>query len=1032
MLVDELGSYKETGYGLFKEIHREVAHGAPFMPRLTADPTRIYEETIKHLRSTGQWQGIFIFYDEFSTYLSHMAEDPNAFEGQQLQSFAEYCKRSGENQCHLVVIAHQTLQDYAKGKRSQEEWSKIYGRFLSGDHLLAIAGGEHEMEEIIGSVLVQHKEDETWKQVSVHSDLNILADLIQDAGLYPTQNRSWIESSLIQRCYPLHPYTTFCLPWVANYVVRQRERTLFTFFGRPSEEGLQNFIENHIALRPDGRLNLYTLDRLFDYYKEQIRNHPDYRYIVNAAENALALCGDSLLGARAVKVIATLSIVNHPQLSPTQRTIVEVLHISPGQEKELAQVLTELVNRRALRFRPVTKRYELPGRPGVIDAREAIDKAKQALLAGGFDLKNYLNVTHALPPIEAHTYSEKHFTRRYAACQFIDASDLSNPKAYVERINSWYRPDRGRYEGDALVLYVLADSVPDIDSAQEYLVRGTCKHAQLIVAVPKAPVTFGEMAIELAAIQRIRQQGLKTDEGEIDSEDLTGIERDVMEGVRNGLRDFTQADNITWYWDGNVVTNVPQGGEDGFISQVFETVFSRTPHIKDEAIANPITAKDRSKKDRWEAMDTLLQVKGPFQLRKKGGPAPDRILRACLRDVELLEKAADKGSVEEFEVRDKAPANSDLEDIWTFLHKQVIAQGGKATPATELIKPLVEPPYGCPNQEVEVLLAAFLRTRREDTVIFSNFKEATKAQKPDLLNALVPLTGQYITKLVQDPADFILYYYEVSPNERGYINGIERLAGIDEQSLAGYKGWERARNALLSWRGQLPIVTKSASSFENPRCKPVLEVLANLEKAAQVRELLQRDLPLALGIDIKATEPSQLYDQVLDCLEDVIVELNGYAQAKETGLLAEIGAVFGASGDTPNEVAAALRNWYKSLTEAQHMHPFAGDEGSLVRSVREEAPLIQRMLEMLPRAMGLGAFKEWTADNSDVFLAKLKLAKQSIESWTPGVKPPTPEGAKAQKVLRAQRQIQAIFEELKLSKDEQIQILSSLLEELEK
>jgi hypothetical protein len=354
MLADELRGYKETGYSLFKDIHKEVAHGAPFVPQLTADPTRIYEETIKHLRSTGQWQGIFIFYDEFSRYLSHMAEDPNAFEGQQLQSFAEYCKRSGENQCHLVVIAHQTLQDYAKGKRSQEEWSKIYGRFLSGDHLLAIAGGEHEMEEIIGSILVQHKEEETWKQVSGHSDLNILADLIQDIGLYPMQNRSWIEASLIQRCYPLHPYTTFCLPWVANNVVRQRERTLFTFFGRPSEESLQSFIENHITLRPDGRLNLYTLDRLFDYYKEQIRNHPDYRYIVNAAETALAVCGDSLLGARAVKVIATLAIVNHPQLPPTQRTIVDALHISPGQEKELTQVLTELENRRALRFRPVT------------------------------------------------------------------------------------------------------------------------------------------------------------------------------------------------------------------------------------------------------------------------------------------------------------------------------------------------------------------------------------------------------------------------------------------------------------------------------------------------------------------------------------------------------------------------------------------------------------------------------------------------------------------------------------------------------
>ena len=1033
MLIDELTSYKEAGYDLFKEIHKEVAHGARFVPELTADPARIYDETIKYLRSTGQWQGIFIFYDEFSKYLSRMAEDPDAFEGQQLQSFAEYCKRSGENQCHLVIIAHQTLQDYARGKRSQEEWAKIYGRFLSGDHLLAVAGGEHEMEEIIGSILVQKKAGDAWKQLLAHANFDILADLVQNVGLYPAQNRSWIESQLIQSCYPLHPYATFCLPWVANYVVRQRERTLFTFFGRPSEEGLQNFIEKHAILLPDNRLNLYTVDKLFDYYREQIRVHPDYRYIVNAAENALALCGDSPLGARAVKIIAILAVVNHPQLSPTQQTIMEALHISPSQEKEVAQVLAELVNRRALRFRPVTKRYELPGRPGMIDAREAIDKAKQALLAGGFDLRGYLNASHGIPEIEAHGYSDKHFTKRYATCQFISVPDLSNPKTYIDRIGSWYEPDRGKYAGDALVLYVVADSIEDINSAQEHLRKGACKHPQLVIAIPKTPAPFGEMAIELAAIQRIRQQGLKTDEGEIDSEDLRGIETDAREGMRNGLRDFLQASNLTWYWNGNVDTNIPQGGEDEFISKVLNEVFSKTPFIKDEAIANPITARDRSKRDRGIAMDTLLQVKGPFQLRKQGGPPSDRILRACLKDVELLERISDKGSVEEFEVRDNAPAKSELKEIWDFLNKQIVAQGGKVTPASEIVKPLIEPPYGLTNQEVEILLAAFLRNRHEDTVIFSNFREAARAQKPDPLNPCVPLNSQDVTNLVRDPTDFVIYYYEVSSKDMGYINGIVRVTGADEESLASYRGWERARNALLSWYGDLPSVAKSASDFENTLCQPVLEVLAKLDKASQAREILQKDLPTALGIDVTAPEiPESTFDQILDSLGDVVTELNGYTQAKGTKLLAEIGAIFGAEDDTQEEVAEAIKNWYKALNEAQRMHTFGGDEGHLIQAAREEASIVQRMLNMLPQDMGLKSFYEWEADNSDIFLAKLKLAKQGIESWIPKAKPVGPDNEDAQKILRARTQILAILKELNLPRSVQREVLSNLLQELEK
>jgi len=585
-----------------------------------------------------------------------------------------------------------------------------------------------------------------------------------------------------------------------------------------------------------------------------------------------------------------------------------------------------------------------------------------------------------------------------------------------------------------MVLYVVADSIADINNAQEHLRQSACKHPQIVVAIPKTPAPFGEMAIELAAINRIKQQGLKTEEGEIDSEDLAGIEADAKEGMSNGLRDFLQASNLTWYWDGNVVTNLPQeGGEHEFVSQVLEAVFPKTPHIKDEAIANPITTTDRSKKDRWIVMNTLLQVKGPFQLHKKGGPASDRILRACLRDVELLERISDKGSVEELEVRDNAPANSELKEIWEFLDKQVVTQGGKVTPVIEIVKPLIEPPHGLTNQEVEILLAAFLRNRREDTVIFSNFREAARAQKPDPLNPCVPLNGQDVTNLVRDPTDFVIYYYEVSPKEMDYLNGIVRLTGADEESLASYRGWERARNALLGWYGDLPSVTKSASDFENAQCQPVLKVLERLEKASQAREIIQRDLPTALGIDATAPEILEsTFEQTLDSLGDVVTELNGYAQAKGSKLLAEIGAIFGAEDDTQEEVAEAIKNWYKALNEAQRMHSFGGDEGHLIRAVREEAPLIQRMLNILTQNMGLKSFLEWEADNSDIFLAKLKLAKQSIESWTPKTKPVGPESEDAQKILRARTQILAILKELNLPSSIQIEVLSSLLEELEK
>lgn len=351
-----------------------------------------------------------------------------------------------------------------------------------------------------------------------------------------------------------------------------------------------------------------------------------------------------------------------------------------------------------------------------------------------------------------------------------------------------------------------------------------------------------------------------------------------------------------------------------------------------------------------------------------------------------------------------------------------------------MVQPLIDPSYGLTNQEVEVLLAAFLRNRCDDTIVFSNFKEAARAQNYDLLDPLVPLNGQSIANLVRDPTDFVLYYYEMLPKEREYVDGIVRLTGADEEALASYRSWERARNALLGWYASLASVTKSASDFENPCCKPVLEVLGNLEKAGQAREILQKDLPIALGFDIATVKPEQLpYEQILSSLESIFGELNSHAQAKETKLLAEVGALFEAQGNTQSEVAEAVKAWYNlGLTEAQRMHPFSGDEGHILRAAREEAPIVQRMLYTLPENMGLKSFTQWEADNSDLFLAKLKLAKQGIESWKPTKPSPGLGGEDAQKVLHARAQIQAIFKELKIPKSAQIQVLSNLLEELEK
>ena len=155
ILKDGLRKCSDEAYTIFEAVHKKVAYGATFDPEAGADPRDIYMQTAKHLRNTGDWEGIWVICDEFGPYLTRLARDQQSKDSTGIQLFVEFCKRTGENQSHLVVIAHQTIADYAAGTLSQEEWQKIAGRFIGSEHPLTNVGPQHEIVELMGTVITR-------------------------------------------------------------------------------------------------------------------------------------------------------------------------------------------------------------------------------------------------------------------------------------------------------------------------------------------------------------------------------------------------------------------------------------------------------------------------------------------------------------------------------------------------------------------------------------------------------------------------------------------------------------------------------------------------------------------------------------------------------------------------------------------------------------------------------------------------------------------------------------------------------------
>jgi hypothetical protein len=1041
ILKDNLSECSDEAYDVFQKVYGTVTYGADFQPDASTDPTSLYAQTVEYLRSTGEWEGVWVICDEFGPFLTKLAQDPKSFESLGIQEFAEYCKRSDENQCNFVIIAHQTLAEYASGFRSQEEWEKISGRFIGNEHSLENIAARHEDVEMISTIIVRRadtdRQKNAWQEMIKHPDLSLSIDNLRNAGLYDDQEENWLQNTLMIGCFPLHPFATYCLPWLAQKV-GQRERTLFTFFNDPSESGLRHFVDNESLLDQDKRLRLFSVDRLIFYFGPAAESKPQYKQVMRARQETLPQVEGSPLAQRLINALAVFEIVGLENLQPIEENLLAALHLSASDEAEAKRLLVELSEEKIIRKR-VSGFFELRQRRGEFDLQEAIQEAKEELRPtfSALDaLRDQDIVKTKMPSIQAGGYEKEHFVTRAAARELAVSRSLSNPKDFLDRIEGWYQPNRKKYEGDALVLCIVAEDSGEIEQAKRYAMMEMCRHPQLVLAVPKEPAPLTEILLDIAAAEQVKEK-VFTDPNreEADVEELEQIIEDERAIVDKRLDSFLQADRLVWYCNGDSTASMEKGGEEEYISNLLENCFSKTPAVRDATIAN-IAGINKEKKHRYEAMARLLEHRGDITIKKTRGSAVERILRTCLVDTEVLEKREDKGAYADFEVRASLPEGSVLEELWQLLRNSLM-QRQRRVELGNVVRELLGPPYGLSHQLTEILLTAFFRNRLDEFVIWGNYQQ-TKQKKDLNMLKRISLEALTIVSIVSNPDDYVLAYYEVRPAEREYVNRIIELVVEGEEEVGEMGIWERGRDALLGWFTDLPPISTSAKVYQVENTSELVGLLEDSVLMQDAKELFRSRLPAALDLTLTSAVPTEdEVEELVSRFEKCYVELVNYAGTQARILISELVTSFEAEGSTREDLALAIRNWYNSrLSESQRLHTFGGDAGHLKRVVEAEGTIDKRMLKDLPEAMGLGTYTSWTETTiSDLFLTKVKLAKNKIESWQPQVSHEGREGYSGSiapdPVEMAKVHVRDLLTRLGLSDDLQRQVLMELLGELE-
>lgn len=1045
ILKDLLKNFSNDAYAIFEQVHKEVTYGSDFLPYANTDPRELYQETIGYLRSTGEWEGIWVILDEFGSYLSELAKATNSRESLHIQQFAEYCKGSEEKQCHFMVIAHQTLAEYAAGYPSQKDWEKIGGRFIP-EHILTNIGYRHEDVEIIDTIIIrQAKTDHqksVWQEITSHPDLSLLIDDLQNANLYGDQKRDWLQNTLILGCFPLHPFATNCLPLLAQEV-GQRQRTLFTFFNDADEGSLRHFVNNQPILNKSGRLNLYTVDLLVTYFGSAAASKPQYKPIMRAREDALSLVGQSILAQRIINTLAIFEIIGANNLQPTLANLIAALHLSTSEATEVNNLLVELTNERIIRPRK-NGFLELRRRKGEFDLQEVIREAKNELRPAfvPLDFLKKMEICRAkLTSVEARSYTDQYFVKREAMRDLIIPRSLSNPKEFLDRIKRWYEPDRGKYEGDALILYILPEDTTEVEQAKEYVAMKECQHPQLVIAIPKQILPLTEILLEIAAAQQVKDDIHNSpDKEEADLEELDRIIEDDKAIVSERLDKFLQVDNLVWYCNGDSTSSLTTGEEEKYVSNLLKSCFSKTPVVKDE-IAQILRGKDTQKTYRHYVVAELLEQKGYINVKNAGG-ADQRIFRACLVNTGVLEKKQDRGTSADFEVRAVLPKGTDFAEIWHLTRNDLIQQE-KFIQLGTFVRKLLQPPYGLSHQLIELLLAAFFRNRLDEFAIYRNYQDSLKKRNHKLLTKVNNLDAPTITTIVANPDDYVLMYIEVHPTEREYINQIINLVAPSGDDKGEMGILERGRDSLRSWFSALPPITVNAKSYENEYIGKLVELLKNGANIEDAKKLFRSQLPSILSISFSSPSAprKEEVEELFKRFEQCYVELVNYAEKEALILISELAKRFEADGNTRDALISALKSWYTfKLSDSQRFHTFGGDAGHLKKAVEAEGPIDQRMLKDLPQAMGLGVYTSWIETTKpELFLMKVEQAKKEIEEWRSiikggeaGIYTTSPTGGSTNEKGKetAKVRVKTIFESLGLSDDLKKQVLQELLDEL--
>ena len=768
-----------------------------------------YQSAIDFLKKKG-YGGIFVVYDEFGKYLERAIHNPDNLNIQFLQNFAEFCDRSGAHQCHLTLITHLSISQYAYQLpfHIQREWAKIEGRFSES----AFYDKNFDYYKMIVSVFKKNITETApiltrkYKTYIKKYRLGFQAE-----AFFGFMNSKSAEQTLLD-CFPLHPSVLSLLPHLSMKVA-QNERTLYTFLTRDENYSLKSFLDERFK-------NENTLLMPYDLYQyfqpligKDVGIGGSYKIQIMVEEAWAKIDGKDEVSKQIISLMALCSVIKNTHFAPLTEEFIISCFNQTFSEKPIKKSLKMLRHKKVIFYNKRAKQYLLQeGSP--VDIDEEIAKLKKTELTGK-KLVQVLKRSFKPDFIVPKKYNLDQAITRFYRTELISVEELKN---FVKN----HKVDF--YKEDGRVFYVIPFSYEEWVYAKLEIQKNLS--SLVVFVLPNKFIECKKDIEELNAVDCLSSNKEIVSASPLVKKELDRHKDILLSSLRSLLRPLMgyMSLSVTVGYSTRAESNEPKicwkeithfKELQRFLSDLFEQEYRKyirfnLEYVNRHRVSGAVTLGRKKfidllidyKKDPSKNMQDLIK-----------GHGPDYALFNIMKHLSGFKFNKEEKIYKVF-------SKSDFE-IFFREYKKILAEHSNGITGKELMDILVAPPYGLRLGVVPVFMALADLCLKQPV---SHYFDSAYVKN---------LTGDHYDLLMKYPRKTAIHWTFISQKQQQFLDGLRKIFEAEDGSI------HSVISTLIKWRKTVPESTKLSSDLSQAGRKMLIQI----DSSKQPDQLIFKGIP---------------------------------------------------------------------------------------------------------------------------------------------------------------------------------------------